>query len=212
LEEVAVTFFRLSAQILVTSILVSGAFGCHHSDSGDDPYTPARIAKIKPALHFKSVVIHPFTVAKTVEDPGDAPTDCHDATIAYLSQKNLFDSVLADNAANPPGSLIVDANIEDMRIVSGGARFWAGAMAGKSFMNVKIVARDAASGQIVGSTVITSDNNEFGAAWSFGASDRGLPSDMGPVLADFIINTAQAAHPVAASDPAAPPAAPAPAQ
>jgi hypothetical protein len=201
-----VTFFRFSAQILVTSILVSGAIGCHHSDDGDDPYTPARIAQIKPALQFRTVVVRSFTVAKAVDDPGQAPVDCHDSTVAYLNQKHLFDSVVADDAANPAGALVVDANVEDMRIVSGGARFWAGAMAGKSFMNVKITAHDAASGAIVASTVITSDNNEFGAAWSFGASDRGLPSDMGPVLADFIIHTAQA-HPAAGAAPAAPPSA-----
>jgi hypothetical protein len=200
-----VTFFRISAQILVTSFLLSGAIGCHHSDDNDDPYTPARIAQIKPALHFKTVVVHTFTVAKAVDDPGDAPTDCHDATVAYLNQKQLFDAVVADNAANPPGALVIDANVEDMRIVGGGARFWGGAMAGKSFMNVKIVARDGATGAIVGSTVITSDNNAFGAAWSFGASDRGLPSDMGPVLADYIINTAQVAHAVAGAEAAPPP-------
>ncbi len=196
---------RILGSMLGASLLLSVAAGCGGGKGeGDDPYTPDRIAKIKPALQFKAIIVHPFTVAKTVDDPGAAPTDCHDATVSYLNQKHLFDNVGGDGSPGAPGTLVVDGYVEDLRIVGGGARFWAGAFAGKSHMDVKVVAHDAATGALVSEQLIQSDNNAFGAAWSFGASDRGLPTDMGPVVADFIISAAQSSHPVAAAGGAAP--------
>ena len=195
------TSFRIFGQVLAIALVASAAVGCGHHDS--DPYTPDRIAKLKPMLRFKSVVIHPFTVAKTVDEPGEAPHDCQQSTVDYLTQKHLFDAVGGDDSAGAAGTLVVDANVEDLRIVGGAARFWAGAWAGKSHMTVKVVARDGANGAVVREQLIESDNNAYAAAWSYGASDRGLPTDMGPVVADFVINAAQSSGNVA---PAAPPA------
>jgi hypothetical protein len=197
-----VTSFRIFGRVLAIAIIATGAAACGHGDG--DPYTPDRIAKLKPMLRFKSVVVHPFTVAKTVDEPGEAPHDCQQSTVDYLTQKHLFDNVAGDDSAGALGTLVVDANVEDLRIVGGAARFWAGAWAGKSHMTVKVVARDGANGAIVREQLIESDNNAYGAAWSYGASDRGLPTDMGPVVADFVINAAQSSGNVA--PPAAPPA------
>jgi hypothetical protein len=198
-----VTIHRVLGRVLAIAVVASAATGCHHSDGGD-PYTVDRVAKLKPMLHYKSVVIHPFTVAKTVDDPANAPTDCHDAAVSYLLEKQLFDAVAGDASPGQPGQLIIDANVEDLRIVGGAARFWGGALAGRSHMTVKVVARDAATGQMVMSRLVESDNNPYGAAWSYGASDRGLPTNMGPVVADIVINAAQLAAP--AAPPAPPPA------
>jgi hypothetical protein len=194
--------------VLAISFIVSAAAACgHHSGESDDPYTPDRIAKLKPTLQFKSVVIHPFTVEKAVEEPGAAPTDCHDAAVSYLSGKKLFDNVGGDGSAGAAGTLIVDADVTDLRIVSTGARVWVGAFAGKSHMTIKVTARDGATGTVLAEKVLESDNNAMGGAWSLGASDRGLPTDMGPVVADFVITTAQAAHPGGAAPAAGAPAA-----
>jgi hypothetical protein len=199
-----VSIHRVFGRVLGIAIVASAAVGCHHD--GGDPYTAERVAKLKPMLHYKSVIIHPFTVAKTVDDPGTAPTDCHDAAVSYLLEKQLFDAVAGDGSPGQAGQLIVDADVEDLRIVGGAARFWAGAWAGRSHMTVKVVARDAATGAMVMSKLVESDNNPYGAAWSYGASDRGLPTNMGPVVADIVINAAQQAA------QAAPPPAPPPAQ
>lgn len=205
-------FHRSVVQVFAIGAVFSAVAACGGgSKGGDDPYTPDRVAKIKPALQFKSVVIHPFTVQKSVDDPGEAPTECHNSAVGYLSQKNIFDAVAGDGSPGGAGTLVIDADVEDLRIVSTGARVWAGAFAGKSHMTVKVTARDGATGAVVGQTELESDNNAFGASWSFGASDRGLPTDMGPVVADFVINTAQSPHPTASAQAAPAAAAPAPA-
>ncbi len=67
-------------------------------------------------------------------------------------------------------------------------------------MTLAVNAKDSA-GASVGQRVVTNDNNAMGAAWSFGASDRGLPGDMGPLVADAIVQLAQANPVTVAASP-----------
>lgn len=167
--------------------------GCHGSKDvkSDDPYSPDRIASVARNLKFHKVVIHPYTVDKSIEEPGTAATDCSTATLTYLVEKNLFSSVqVAAAAPADPDTLVVDADVQALRIVSGGARFWGGAFVGSSHMTLLVVATDA-SGIAVGHRAVSDANNAMGAAWSFGKTDRGLPSDMGLLVADAIIQLAQ---------------------
>lgn len=169
-----------------------GASGCHRNGESDDPYTPARVAVIKQQLKYHNVFIKPFTVLPKVEDPGTAPQECHDSAVSFLMQKAIFASVQNGAPAAPaPDTLVAEAELQDLRIVSGGARFWAGAYAGSSYMHIKLVIRDSATGAVVFERLIESDNNAFGAAWSWGASDRGLPANVGVAIADLIVKTAQ---------------------
>jgi hypothetical protein len=170
--------------------LLSGCGG-HKGVKGDDPYTPERVASAVRGLKFHNVILHPYTVQKGVDEPGTAAEDCHQATLEYLAKKNIFTSVkTTTEAAGDADTLAVDADVQSLRIVSGGARFWAGAFAGSSHMTLVVVAKDS-SGGTVGQRAVSDANNAMGAAWSFGASDRGLPGDMGPLVADAIIQLAQ---------------------
>jgi hypothetical protein len=170
-------------------------FGCHHSSSSDDPYTPDRVAAIRQQLKYHHVAVHPFTATPKVDDPATALTDCHDSAVAFLKAKSVFASV--DNAAadDAPDTLVADVEVEDMRIVGGAARFWAGAMAGSSFMHVKLTLRDASSHAVVFERPIETDNNAFAASWSWGASDRNLPGNVGVAIADLVIQVAQGQTP-----------------
>lgn len=191
----------IASVVLLAGVAVSA--GCGRSKGGQDPYTPDRVASVQRALKYHKVVITPFTVEKAVEEPGTAPSDCEKAAGEYLAQKKIFATVQGTGSPIDPDTLVVNTTVVALRIVSGGARFWGGALAGNSTMTLKVVAKDS-TGAVVGDRVVTSDNNAMGAAWSFGASDRGLPTDMGPMVADAIIQLAQGP-----SAPAAAPAAPA---
>jgi hypothetical protein len=73
-----------------------------------------------------------------------------------------------------------------MRIVSGAARFWVGAMAGSSDMSMRLTFTDAATGTVTREKLLSTANNPFGAAWTFGGSDRSLPADMGRIIGEYI--------------------------
>jgi hypothetical protein len=182
---------RLSIGLVGLALLV----GCHHSDDDGDPYTPARVASVQQNLKFHKVFIHPYTVDKSVEDPGTAPAECEQSTVGYLAQKKIFAQVLESTGPAPDAdTMVIDASVQSLRIVGGAARFWGGAYAGSSHMTVLVEAKDA-NGAAVGARVVANDNNAVGAAWSFGASDRGLPGDMGLLVADAIIQLAQGLPP-----------------
>jgi len=76
--------------------------------------------------------------------------------------------------------------IVDLRITSSADRLWVGAFAGNSFMDVLFELRDADTEEVVYQKVLSTFNNAFGAAWSSGASDRSLPSDLGTLMGEYI--------------------------
>ena len=76
--------------------------------------------------------------------------------------------------------------ILSMRIVSGAARFWWGAAAGRSNVVVELELVDAATDATVRRKTLTSSNNPFGAVWTGGSSDKSLPWDMGRIMAAYV--------------------------
>jgi len=107
--------------------------------------------------------------------------------ISQLQSKGAYQHVTDDTNKKLSGkNVLVDMKIVDMRIASGSARFWGGAFAGNSFMDVLIELRDADTEEVVHRKVLSTSNNAFGAAWSFGGSDRSLPSDLGTLIGEYI--------------------------
>ena len=116
-----------------------------------------------------------------------APISCKESMISQLQSKGAYQHVTDDTNKKLSGkNVLVDMKIVDMRIASGSARFWGGAFAGNSFMDVLIELRDADTEEVVHRKVLSTSNNAFGAAWSFGGSDRSLPSDLGTLIGEYI--------------------------
>ncbi len=112
-----------------------------------------------------------------------------DALLSQLRSKSFFTKVGKERDVPVTGdTLIVDVNITDMRVVSGAARFWGGAMAGSSYINVVIELKDAVSGKVIHRKDMSSANNAFGAAWTGGSTDKTLPSDMGRISAEYVVS------------------------
>jgi hypothetical protein len=53
-------------------------------------------------------------------------------------------------------------------------------------MDVLLELKDADSEVVVRKKVLSTTNNAFAAAWSFGSSDRSLPSDLGTLIGEYI--------------------------
>jgi len=62
-----------------------------------------------------------------------------------------------------------------------------GAAAGSSYINVQIKLVDAKTGNVLREKELTSANNPWAAAWTFGGSDRSLPYDMGKIVSAYIL-------------------------
>lgn len=138
---------------------------------------------------YRNIVVLDITSTPEIKkDYPDVLNECQASLVGSLKSNKAFRSVAMDASGRkyPAGSLLILANVSDMRIVHGAARFWGGAFAGSSFMNLDVKLVDATTGKVVRQKPISSSNNAYAAAWTGGSSDRSLPSDMGRIIADYI--------------------------
>lgn len=81
----------------------------------------------------------------------------------------------APAAAPPPEgarTLVIEPYVEQIKFISGGARYWAGALAGNSAVLIKATFRDKATGEVVAEPEFYDDANAYQGAWSIGAADN----------------------------------------
>jgi hypothetical protein len=139
-------------------------------------------------VKFDNIIFRSFeSTDQFAKDYPYASENCKASIIAQLQSKKTYKNVTDDVSQNFPGkSVFVDLKVVDMRIAGTQARFWGGAFAGNSYMDVLLELRDADSEVVVHKKVLSTTNNALAAAWTFGASDRSLPSDLGTLMGEYI--------------------------
>lgn len=77
-------------------------------------------------------------------------------------------------AGGRSGTLVIEPRLESLRIVSGGARFWAGALAGSSTIDLDLMLTEKQSSSVVAKPRVDIRSNAIAGGWSVGATDRNL--------------------------------------
>jgi hypothetical protein len=145
------------------------------------------IDQVRQTLKYQNIVFRNFTANPDVKAPEGPLMECRTSAINYLELKNLFKAVEKDSGKSyDEPTLYVDVNVTSLRIVGGAARFWAGAFAGRSNMNIAVKLIDA-DGNLVVEKELKGAPNAMASAWSFSSADHSLPQKMGFLLGDFII-------------------------
>lgn len=154
------------------------------------PESESGSAKVAPlAKAYQNILCHKFESTPEIQkDYPTAVSELQHSAIAALQMNNTFNKV---EMAKPgqtvdQNTLLVKANITYMRIVSGAARFWGGAFAGSSGVELELQLIDGATNEVVRKEKLDSHNNAWGAAYSGGSTDKSLASDMGKILAGYI--------------------------
>ena len=159
-----------------------------HVDRLDD----ADIEKVKATppltVSFDNLVFNPFETTDLIKrDYANELRQFETSMIDHLKLKNVFKNVSKKADGEYPGKTVnIEGKILDMRIASGSARFWGGALAGTSFMNIYIKLTDASTEEIIHQKILTTQGNPMAAAWTFGSTDRSLPYDMGKVVGEYL--------------------------
>ncbi len=126
----------------------------------------------KPLLEYSKVELLPTTMEEEVA-----------AEEAKAKVANQLDERIQNRVApllqqwpttGQAGTLEVRPHVMSLRIVSGGSRFWLGAMAGSSHMDVDLILIDKASGQQIGRALIRQSADAMAGGWSMGSTDRNL--------------------------------------
>lgn len=92
----------------------------------------------------------------------------------------------ADAKNSPPKTLKIEPTIRHVKFIGGAARFWAGAAAGGSAALITVKLTDAATGEVIGEPEFYQHANKFGAAYSFGATDKNMLGREAELIADYL--------------------------
>jgi hypothetical protein len=89
-------------------------------------------------------------------------------------------------AGEAPRTLRLQPEIRYIRFITGGKRFFGGAFAGGSSVHLKVTLTDAATGEVIAEPDFYQHANAFGAAWSFGGTDKHMLIRLSAMLADYL--------------------------
>jgi hypothetical protein len=106
-----------------------------------------------------------------------------DATV-----RSRLEPLLAEWAAGGRGgkTLVIQPRVESIRIIGGANRFFAGALAGDSHIDMDLELKDATTGAVIAKPRVHRSSNAMAGGWSVGATDRNLPNYMAEIWRQYL--------------------------
>jgi len=89
-------------------------------------------------------------------------------------------------AATPVRTLVVTPVITEIKFISGGSRFWAGAFAGSSAVILTGKITEKESGKAIATPMFYARAAAMGGAWTFGATDNLMLSRVADRFTDYL--------------------------
>jgi len=176
------SFLKPMAVLFVLFFLVS----CGGTQKqADEAAPPAAVKKLN--KRYETILFSTFSAKPEIaKDYPEAAKELQHSTMTTLQMEKAFKKIGTSDEKGAGATLIVKADITDMRIVSGAARMWGGAFAGSSGVEFTMQLIDGASKKVVREEKMSSWNNAWGAAWS--NSDSTLLDDMGKITAQYLVD------------------------
>jgi hypothetical protein len=133
-------------------------------------------APVRPFSSFSSYELKPMALSPAVqlehgkvERAGELDAKMRQKILPLFAEWQLA----APNAGRS-GRLVVEPQLASLKVVSGNARFWAGALAGDSQIDLDLSITDGGTGQQIAKPRIALTADAMAGGWSIGASDNNL--------------------------------------
>lgn len=183
---------QLGLLLLMLSLLPVSMSAAKKKPKGNsqDPYATAELETAPPVnaadLAYRAILFEDFVVPAEWEAKArKLVTATEDTAIGRLTSTNAFTTVAKKQSPLPEDPyLVVKCNLLNYRMVGGKTRFFAGAIAGTSYITYRVHVYDGKSDVLQFQREISTENNAFAAAFSF--NDRHLPAFLGNVLGDYL--------------------------
>jgi hypothetical protein len=107
----------------------------------------------------------------------------------------MLDGWRSKASASNTRTLSIQPRMMAIKITSGGARFWAGAMAGDSMVNMQLVLTEKESGKVVAQPNVQRSANAMSGAWSIGKSDKNLKLYIADISRKYLEDSYDPARP-----------------
>lgn len=98
-----------------------------------------------------------------------------------------WNATASDRGTTRP-RLVIEPRVRDIKFISGGARFWAGAMAGSSAVIIDVTFRDAETGEVIATPEFYQHANAYAGAWTIGTMDNAMLIRIAELIADYTRN------------------------
>ncbi|MBF0199306.1 MAG: DUF4410 domain-containing protein [Planctomycetes bacterium] len=174
------SIIKISVTCILASLCLLLTSGCSSTEKKAKKVQKALVANPSSVKfgNFKRVELKPTTIAK--EHANNKANKKSAATIDSMMQdqfRMMFPKAISlkenqSYSKSAQRTLQVEPHIENIRIISGAARFWVGAMAGNSDIILKVTYRDSSTGQVIANPQFSSKGNAWAGGWSMGASDN----------------------------------------
>ena len=83
-------------------------------------------------------------------------------------------------------TLIVQPRVMKIRVIGGATRFFAGALAGDSSIDMDLELKEAATGTVIAKPRIVRNANAMAGTWSVGATDRNLLTYIADIATQYL--------------------------
>lgn len=98
----------------------------------------------------------------------------------------LFSTWNADNAAGE-GTLLVKPVLQNLYVVSSGSRFWIGALAGDSTIDMDMSLIDKTTGEEIANPRIMKNANAYSGGWTVGGTDQNLLNYIVEISYEYLV-------------------------
>jgi hypothetical protein len=85
------------------------------------------------------------------------------------------------------GTLVIKPKLQSLYIVSSGARFWVGGMAGDSKIDMDLILVEKETGNKIGAARIDKSASGMKGGWSIGATDKALPDLIVDIAHQYLV-------------------------
>jgi hypothetical protein len=166
----------MKATALVVCIILSGCAASPERLELVGKTEAARMASpVKRFSSYASYELKPMVLSPAVRsEPGKVKAAEELENTLRTKLQPLLEQWKAAASSNRSGTLVIEPQLASLRIVSGGARFWAGALVGDSSIDMDLAITDQGTGQQVAKPRITRNADAMTGGWSIGKSDQNL--------------------------------------
>ncbi len=169
----------LRRSLTLLAILAVGA-GCASDPGRRQKIIDDEVARLRPP-EIPLSAFGSFEILQVAMSPDIAAKPEKAALANQLGEqlRGRLDPVVQGWASAAPAAtrgrkLTIQATVISLRIVSGGSRFWLGAMAGDSSIDVELELVDAQTGRAIAKERIQKSAGAMSGAWSVGSTDQNL--------------------------------------
>lgn len=107
--------------------------------------------------------------------------------ISSYMQQRVGGTLASWENRNQSGRVLnVEPTIVQLKFVGGGARFFAGALAGSSAVLLRVKFTDAKTGQVIADPEFYQRAAAYGGAWSIGGTDNGMLARIATVVQQYL--------------------------